>query len=636
MRMQIFGAVLVFMILVSSVVAQEASVPVGKDGDGAVTVESNRIWQPVTLTLKGLFADEQQDKLNPSKLNPFTDVRMEVDFLQGDQRFKVPGYFAADGDAANTSATSGNVWRAHFSPPTAGAWGYRVSFVTGKDVAWDPEASGSQVTALEKSGTFDVEGESKPRWGDQRSGMLLPQGTHLVFKATGRAFFKVGPDSPETLLAFKDFDGTQTLKEKKGPLKSWEKHVRDWNETDPTWQEGKGKGLLGTLNYLGTKKGVNAISFLTYNVDGDGSNVWPHVSSTDKMHFDCSKLDQWGIVFQHAQRNGLLLHFKLQETENDDHRKGAKGQHKEVAGALDGGKCGPQRKLYLRELIARFGHLNMLEWNLGEENTQTFDEQLAMAQYIAQTDAYGHNIVVHTYPSQQDMIYTRWLGKPPLTGLSLQNEWDDVHKRTLKWVAKSKGSKRPWVIANDEQGNAQRGVPPDPRYEGFAGDVPVGNGDKTYNLHDIRKQTLWGNLMAGGGGVMYYFGYKLPGNDLLCEDFRSRDKSWDYGRMVIEFLGKAGVSIDQMQNMNSMVGNEKGTYGPWCLGKPGSAHIVYLPEGGKVTVDLSKEPVEFDAFWFDPEKGGELLPTEVVKQKADCEFDAGSPGTDRVLLLKAK
>ena len=55
-----------------------------------------------------------------------------------------------------------------------------------------------------------------------------------------------------------------------------------------------------------------------------------------------------------------------------------------------------------------------------------------------------------------------------------------------------------------------------------------------------------------------------------------------------------------------------------------------------MTVDLSKEPVEFDAFWFDPEKGGELLSTKVAKQKADCEFDAGSPGTDRVLLLKAK
>ena len=34
--------------------------------------------------------------------------------------------------------------------------------------------------------------------------------------------------------------------------------------------------------------------------------------------------------------------------------------------------------------------------------------------------------------------------------------------------------------------------------------------------------------MAGGAGVEYYFGYSLPENDLLCEDFRSRDRSWDF------------------------------------------------------------------------------------------------------------
>ncbi len=29
-------------------------------------------------------------------------------------------------------------------------------------------------------------------------------------------------------------------------------------------------------------------------------------------------------------------------------------------------------------------------------------------------------------------------------------------------------------------------------------------------MHDVRKLCLWGNLMAGGAGVEYYFGYKLP------------------------------------------------------------------------------------------------------------------------------
>ena len=50
---------------------------------------------------------------------------------------------------------------------------------------------------------------------------------------------------------------------------------------------------------------------------------------------------------------GLFLHFKTQETENQ--------------GLLDGGEVGPQRKLYYRELIARFGHHLALNWNMGEE-----------------------------------------------------------------------------------------------------------------------------------------------------------------------------------------------------------------------------------------------------------------------------
>ena len=38
---------------------------------------------------------------------------------------------------------------------------------------------------------------------------------------------------------------------------------------------------------------------------------------------------------------------------------------------------GRNGKLYCRELIARFGHNLALNWNLGEENTQTTEQQQA-------------------------------------------------------------------------------------------------------------------------------------------------------------------------------------------------------------------------------------------------------------------
>ena len=42
-----------------------------------------------------------------------------------------------------------------------------------------------------------------------------------------------------------------------------------------------------------------------------------------------------------------------------------------VVESLDGGNLGPERRLYLREMVARFGYVLALNWNLGEENTQT-------------------------------------------------------------------------------------------------------------------------------------------------------------------------------------------------------------------------------------------------------------------------
>jgi hypothetical protein len=139
--------------------------------------------------------------------------------------------------------------------------------------------------------------------------------------------------------------------------------------------------------------------------------------------------------------------------------------------------------------------------------------------------------VVHSYPNEQERVYEPLLGaQSALTGASLQNAWNATHERTHHWVNTSARAGKPWVVANDEQGSASFGVPPDPGYEGFSG--IAGTGKDAYDLDDVRRYTLWGNLMAGGAGVEYYFGYKLAQNDLVAEDFRSRDRSWDFCRVA--------------------------------------------------------------------------------------------------------
>ena len=593
------------------------------DGDGSVEVTGElKQWHKVTLTLAGPHARETD-----SDPNPFTDYRMTVVFEHesGSPRYEVPGYFAADGDAANSSADAGNKWRAHLSPDKPGKWSYNVGFVRGKTATLKKDVATVAMKPYDgKQGQFEIASTDKSGRDLRGKGRLSYVGKHyLRFAGSGDYFLKAGPDAPETLLAYEDFDGTTT---RKTPLKKWEPHKRDWRDGDPTWKDGKGKGLIGALNYL-SSKGCNAFSFLTYNAGGDGENVWPMVAPADKLHYDCSKLDQWQIVFDHAQPLGLYLHFKMQEQENDDNRVGAQRNNNRVPAALDGGDLGPERMLYCRELVARFGHELALNWNLGEENTQSPEQQRAMAAYIRAIDPYDHLIVVHTFPGAQDQVYPKLIGdQSELTGASLQNGWEVAHARTEKWVRESNEAGKPWVVANDEQGPASLGVPPDPGYDGHDGKA-THNG-KSYDLHDIRKYTLWGTLMAGGAGVEYYFGYQLPQNDLVCEDFRSRDSSWEYCKTALDFFHEQKIPFWEMRNADELVGNAKHDNSRYCLASSGELYLVYLPEGGEATLDLSRVDGAFTVHWFDPRSGGELSRGSVEEVQGGDQVELGSPPAD--------
>jgi hypothetical protein len=597
------------------------------NGTGAVEISGElKQWHKVTLTLDGPFANEMD-----TAPNPFTDYNLTVTFAHesGDPRYRVPGYFAADANAAETSADSGTKWRAHLSPDKPGRWTYEVSFQQGKHAALG-EAGQAMKPFDGQRGSFTVGPTDKTGRDFRAGGRLQYVGKHyLQFAGTKDYFLKAGPDAPETFLAYVEFDNTQARK-RNVPLKTWSPHIPDWREGDPAWQGGKGKGIIGSLNYLASK-GINAFSFLTYNAGGDGDNVWPFVHRDEKLNYDVSKLAQWGIVFDHAQSLGLYLHFKTQETENDD----LKGPG--AAQSLDGGDLGPERKLYFRELIARFGHALALNWNFGEENTQTPEQQRAMIDYVAALDPYQHLRVIHTYPNEQDKVYAPLLGdNSQLTGASLQNHWNQTHRRTLKWVRESAAAGKPWVVANDEQGGADTGVPPDMGYKGYDGRKP--DGTTVQSPDDIRKATLWGNLMAGGAGVEYYFGYQLPENDLLCEDFRSRDRSWDWCRMAMEFFHENKIPFWEMQNANRLIGNKDDNNSKFCFAKPGEIYVIYLANGGTTHLDLSGVHGTFGVQWFNPRGGGALQAGSVTSLQAGGQVQTGNapadPGEDWVILVR--
>jgi transcriptional regulator CtsR len=539
-----------------------------QDGTGAVTVGGElKRWHKVTLTLDGPGASETGTP------NPFLDYAMKVTFTNGSLTFVVPGYFAADGNAANTSATSGTKWRAHLCPDLTGTWTYSISFTSGANVAVN--GGGTAVSPYNgKTGTFTVAETDKTGRDHRGKGRLQYVGKHhLRFKGNGEYFLKQGADAPENLLAYQDFDGPfKTDGQKDDLIKTWSPHAGDWKAGDPTWKSGLGKGLIGAVNYLASE-GMNVFSFLTMNINGDDKNVFPYLDYSERTRMDVSRLDQWEIVFEHGDRMGMYLHFKTQETENDQ--------------LLDGGDLGTQRKLYYRELVARFAHHLALNWNLGEENTNTDAQRKAFADYFKQVDPYDHPVVIHTFPGDKDAVYTPLLGHATLDGASLQSDPGSVFNDTKKWVDQSANAGHPWVVANDEQGSANAGVVPD------ADDY----------WHDtIRKDVLWGNAMAGGAGCEYYFGYSYADSDLTCQDFRSRDHWWDLARFCLQFFKDNQVPFWDMKNDNAL--SSSGS--DYCLYKAGEAYVIYLKSGGTTSLDLSAVSGTYSVRWFDPRNGGSL------------------------------
>ncbi|MCW5515553.1 DUF5060 domain-containing protein [Muriicola sp. Z0-33] len=572
-----------------------------------------RIWHTTTLLFEG--PQSAEDNSN----NPFRNYRLNVSFVSpSGNTFLVPGYFAADGNAAETGASSGNKWAVHFTPDEIGRWTYLVSFRTGNEVAVSLESSAGVPMAMDgDSGSFEVFDNNKSLPDNRAKGRLSYMGKrYLKFEGSDAYFIKVGADSPENLLAHKDFDNAVTTKD-------WSPHIIDWQAGDPVWQGDKGKGLIGAINYLASK-GMNAFAFNMFNLDDPNTNndggdrtIWPW-SSTDiplmegastasidsRMRYDVSKLAQWEILFSHGDAKGMFLHFKTQERGN--------------LKLLDGGDLGVQRKLYYREIIARFGHHLALNWNLGEE-FHIYDPDLVsrLSSYIKAVDPYDHLIVLHTFPGQQERSYNPLLGNNSgLNGASLQIDISKVHEEVKKWNEASRASGKQWIVSSDEQGHWKVGVTVDEDFSGSHGSEPD-------NRTSVRHKVLWGTLMAGGFGVEYYFGTQTGETDWSSENWRSRATKWEDAKLAYDFF-TSYIRFWEMDSYDELTPYTQ----DYCLAEIGETYVVYLPGGSTTEIDLTNISGNFTVQWFNPRSGGHLSNSDITTISGGGLRTIGQPPGD--------
>ncbi|MCP4256680.1 MAG: serine hydrolase [Planctomycetes bacterium] len=563
------------------ITAAEYSVFLKKVGEAVLdpVVEGQRkLWHPLTVNFRGPMASEKDDSPNP-----FLDYRLEVVFSgPNKRRYNVPGFFAGDGLGKGT----GNVWRVHFTPDTAGHWSFHSSFRKGKQVAVSLDLDvGEQGIIDGQNGEFDIAERPLKASGFLRKGKLnyVPDKFYLKTLGDNKYWIKGGADSPEDFLAYDGFDNTRSGS--RFGVKKYAQHVRDWNPGDPDWGNGRGRAIIGAINYL-AEQHVNLIYFLPMNIGGDGQNVWPFSGkinpkgdpANDNTHYDISKLHQWEIVFKHAQAKGIVLHFVFNEAEKNNKLE------------LGGKDLTTERKLFYREMVARFGHHNSLIWNLCEEyniglnlGPQSVRE---FASYVAKLDPYDHPITVH-HAGDATKALKPFLGDKLFSITSIQIGRKDIEPvvETFRRLTREAGRVLP--IAVDE--------------------FTVTTGDKQWLPVDdsvaLRKEKLWPAYLSGGQVEF------IVAELLKTEDFRKYDSLWKYIWYARRFMER-NLPFWEMEPADKLLIGESVYSGKTCshdgqvFVRKGQCYAIYLPIAQQTgMLNLSDTTGRFIKRWYNPRTG---------------------------------
>jgi hypothetical protein len=601
-------------------------------------------WQPIELDLTGPQAQE-----TGGGINPFLDRRLDVTFELLDSSgqptgitYRVPGFFAADGSAADTHATSGTTWRTRFTPDQAGTWRWTAEFYEGSGAAVADQGdlgtfTRNDAALSQTSGTLAVTPRDPNAPGFLGRGRLAYTGGHyLQTLGDGRYWIKTGVDSPENPLGYLGFDNT-TSQNGRGPdyvgsgaddfpnndfgrLHRFPTHRSDWNPGDPDWQrqageapgtvgDRDGRNLIGAVNYL-ADAGANSIYFLPMNLGGDGDDSYPFTDPNDSNNdagddrYDVSKLAQWERFFDHAQRQGIHLHVVLNEAETDNKR------------FLDNGALGDERRLFYREMIARFGHHNALQWNISEEYNLNagFDQNpgngdqneadeaatvLSFAEFIAELDAYDHPTTVHNAGgvSQSNPAnsgpWRFFIGEDDfdLTSLQQANKvdgWSDVVENFREATG---NAGRPIPIMIDEPGSIDRDA----------------DDNTSLSLADATRRRMTYDILFSGGGVEWF----AESIDQSLENFRSDggsdlDQIWNETAIARRFLEDHTRFWEMEPDDELLTGENSGFGGAEVFAILGEQYAIYFPDtdlDDNGTMDLSDADGQLLFRWFNPTTG---------------------------------
>ncbi len=163
----------------------------------------------------------------------------------------------------------------------------------------------------------------------------------------------------------------------------------------------------------------------------------------------------------------------------------------------------------------------------------------------------------------------------------------------------------------------------------YQNDPPAADGSKVV-ITDTDH--LWG---IGGNQAWVWKSFLRGMHPIFMDPYRDSprhqasdlDEQWEPIRRSMGYT----LRFAERMNLVAMTPQDDLASSKYCLANPGEEYLVYLPEGGKVTVDLSAAKSVLSAEWFDP-SSGETKKAKAVRGGTRRNFTAPF-GSDAVLYL---
>ncbi len=476
----------------------------------AMAVASERTCFAKWSTIETTFTGPNSRGLGDP--NPFA-VRLDVNFTSPSGRqFFVPGFYDGDGQGG----MNGNVWKVRFSADELGPWKFKTE---------SDEKILDGVT-----GRFTVTKSSQTAQGFWKWGRLESVGTsrngvrYLKFR-DGPHWLKAGCDDPENLLG--NYRNYNTLAKRKA-----------------------------AVNYL-ARCGINSQYIMTHNIQGDDNDVWPWVGATpeqakknaigDNVRFDVARLESWRHLFEHMQTEGVVPYLILED---------------------DSAWNGYNQPRYFRELIARFGDLPAIVFNLGEEHNENYAlrDGLQMARQFKELDPYSHALGIHNvndpneeYVASLYVDFTAIQTGQPGTREGIKNAVQ--HNRiAIDWIHLCQKLGRRVLVVNFDEGRPE-----------------------------LDRRSWWSAYLGGAVWEAH-----VPGP--YDQPHAAWEETWSE-------LGGTRTFMESLPFWEMQPHNELVTSGDaFCFAKPGHVYALYLPTGGDVSVNLAPT-VTYDVAWWNPANG---------------------------------